>query len=132
MSRRQSAADVFAAIADPTRRAILRRLGDGEQPVSRLAEQFNVTLSAISQHIRILRDVGLVTARKAGRERVYRLNAAPLQSVSEWVAFYEPFWSGKLDALETYLEATANNNALLLPQKPQDRRPEKPEKREET
>ena len=105
MSRRQATTDVFAALADPTRRAILRQLGAGEQPVTALAQQFQVTLSAISQHIRILREVGLVTVRKAGRERVYRLDAAPLQSVAEWLAFYEPFWNDKLDALEIYLDA---------------------------
>ncbi len=109
MSRHQAAQDVYTAIADPTRRAILQRLGGGEASVTLLAEQFEVTLSAVSQHIRILREAGLVTVRKAGRERVYTLNAAPLQSVSEWLRFYEPFWNDKLAALGTYLDATALN-----------------------
>ena len=106
MSRHDAAEDVFTAIADPTRRAILRALGDGEQPVTMLAAQFEGSLSAISQHLRVLREANLVTARKAGRERVYRLNPAALKPVAEWVAFYEPFWSDKLAALETYLEQT--------------------------
>jgi DNA-binding transcriptional ArsR family regulator len=130
MSRRQSGTDVFAAIADPTRRAILRQLGAGEQSVTRLAGQFDVTLSAISQHIRILREVGLVTGRKAGRERVYRLNAAPLRSVAEWVAFYEPFWTDRLDALETYLDEldeTAEVNTPPILHKPQNLRSERRE-----
>ena len=107
MSRRQAHSDVFSAIADPTRRDILRRLGERELPVSALAEAFAVTLSAVSQHIRVLREAGLVTVRKVGRERMYRLNPAPLQTVAEWVAFYAPFWGEKLDALGDYLEETA-------------------------
>jgi len=101
--------DVFAAIADPTRRAILERLTSGELPVMALAQQFDVTLSAVSQHIRILREVGLVEARKAGRERVYRLNAEPLKAVAEWTRYYEPFWRSRLDALGEYLERQAED-----------------------
>jgi DNA-binding transcriptional ArsR family regulator len=104
MSRRLASNDVFLAIADPTRRGILDLLGAGEQPVSHLARQFDVTLSAISQHIRVLREVGLVAVRRVGRERRYRLNAEPLQEVSEWVQHYERFWQGKLDALGEHLE----------------------------
>ena len=111
MSRHPATNDVFAAIADPTRRAILLRLGAGEQPVTALAEQFEVTLSAISQHIRVLREVGLVDVRKEGRERIYRLNAAPLQTVFAWVRFYEPFWNDRLNALGDYLDRTAEYDA---------------------
>lgn len=111
MSRHDAAADVFTAIADPTRRTILRLLGSGEQPVMALAEQFEVSLSAISQHIRILREAGLVTVRKAGRERVYRLNPAALKPVADWIAFYEPFWNDKLTALETYLAEQEQNKS---------------------
>ncbi len=109
MSRHDAAMDVFTAIADPTRRAILRNLGSGELPVSALKAQFEVSLSAISQHLHILREVGLVTARKAGRERVYRLNPYALKPVADWIAFYEPFWNNKLDALETYLAEQEQN-----------------------
>ena len=111
MSRHDAATDVFTAIADPTRRTILRQLGSGELPVMALAEQFDVSLSAISQHIRILREAGLVTVRKAGRERVYRLNPAALKPVADWIAFYEPFWNDKLAALETYLAEQEQNNS---------------------
>ncbi len=116
MSRRQAATDVFSAIADPTRRGILQQLGAGEQPVMALAARFDITLSAISQQLRILRDVGLVTVRKDGRERLYRLDAAPLQSVAEWVQTYEPFWSGRLGALGSYLDRTADRPLKTLQQ----------------
>src|SRR5256885_6517650 len=107
MSRRLASHDVFLAIADPTRRGILDLLGAGEQPVSHLARQFDVTLSAISQHIRVLREVGLVAVRRVGRERRYRLNAGALQEVAEWVGHYERFWGEKLAALGEQLEKEA-------------------------
>ncbi len=106
MSRPQASQDVFTAIADPTRRDILVRLGEGELPVAALAAAFTMTLSAVSQQLRVLREAGLVTVRKAGRERLYRLNPEPLQTVAEWLSFYEPFWRQKLDALGDYIEET--------------------------
>jgi DNA-binding transcriptional ArsR family regulator len=109
MSRRHANSDVFAAIADPTRRAILRQLGDGEQPVTALAASFASTLSAVSQHIRVLHDAGLVTVRKAGRERLYRLNPEPLKTVADWLSFYEPFWNRRLEALAAYLDESGDD-----------------------
>ncbi|MEM7552551.1 MAG: metalloregulator ArsR/SmtB family transcription factor [Cyanobacteria bacterium P01_A01_bin.84] len=100
----QKKADVFAAIADPTRRAILDILRTGEQPVKQLAEPFAMSLPAISQHLQVLCEVGLVTMRKAGRQRFYRLNPQPLQQVSEWITHYEEFWQDKLGILGEYLE----------------------------
>jgi DNA-binding transcriptional ArsR family regulator len=104
VSRRSAATSVFQAIADPTRREILDLLGNGEQPVTELARRFEVTLSAISQHMRVLRDVGLVTFRRAGRERLYQLNAVALKEVADWVGQYERFWRDRLDALSEHLE----------------------------
>src|SRR5882724_7008574 len=104
MSRPQATSDVFQAIADPTRRALLDALREGEKPVMELASQFDVTLSAVSQHIRVLREAGLVAVRKSGRERYYALNAEPLQEVAEWVTQHEAFWLEKLDALAQHLE----------------------------
>ncbi len=104
MSRPAASADVFAAIADPTRRAILDRLLTGEQPVKQLAEPFAMSLPAISQHLQVLCDADLVQMRKAGRQRLYRLNPEPLRQVSNWIAEYEQFWQQKLDALGNYLE----------------------------
>jgi DNA-binding transcriptional ArsR family regulator len=104
VSRRSASSDVFRAISDPTRRRILDLLSGGERPLGELARQFQVTLSAISQQMRILRDAGLVTVRRAGRERHYRLNPDALQEVANWVGHYERFWQQKLAALGEQLE----------------------------
>ena len=104
MGRTTASADIFQAIADPTRRAILDQLQQGEQPVKQLAEPFAISLPAISQHLHVLCDVGLVTQQRSGRQRIYRLNPAPLKQVSDWVSQYEQFWKTKLDALGDYLE----------------------------
>jgi DNA-binding transcriptional ArsR family regulator len=91
MSRPAASRDIFQAIADPTRRALLDRLRDGEQPVKQLAEPFAMSLPAISQQLQVLCAAGLVTQRREGRQRLYQLNPAPLKQVSEWVAHYEKF-----------------------------------------
>ncbi|MEO1374659.1 MAG: metalloregulator ArsR/SmtB family transcription factor [Cyanobacteria bacterium J06635_10] len=104
MSRQSASADVFQVIADPTRRAILDLLRTGEQPVKQLAEPFAMSLPAISQHLQILCEAGLVEMRKSGRQRLYKLKPEPLKQVSNWVANYEQFWQKKLDALRDYLE----------------------------
>jgi DNA-binding transcriptional ArsR family regulator len=104
MSRRPATADVFRAIADPTRRRILDLLDREEQPVTDLARQFDVTLSAISQHLSILRQAGLVSERQLGRNRLYSLNANALKEVSDWIGQYERFWRERLETLEDELE----------------------------
>jgi DNA-binding transcriptional ArsR family regulator len=104
MSRPGASADIFQAIADPTRRAILDQLRDGEQSVKQLAEPFDMSMPAISQHLQVLGEAGLVQVRKVGRQRLYRLNPEPLKELSEWVNPYEQFWQEKLDALGKYLE----------------------------
>ena len=96
--------DVFRAIADPTRRGILDGLLAGEASVGTLARAFDISLPAVSQHLRVLREVGLVTEERVGRERRYRIRPAPLREVVDWVAQYERFWEGRLDALGRYLE----------------------------
>jgi DNA-binding transcriptional ArsR family regulator len=96
--------DVFAAIAAPARRAMLAKLAGGEMPVMELAESFDMTLSAVSQHLGVLRDAGLVSPTRRGRQRVYRLNPEPLRAVAEWLKFYEPFWIDRLNQLGQYLE----------------------------
>jgi DNA-binding transcriptional ArsR family regulator len=95
---------VFSAISAPPRRAILAQLAKREMPVLELAESFDMTLSAVSQHLSILRDAGLVTTRKAGRQRIYKLDPQPLKAVSDWVKSYESFWTDKLAALGEFLE----------------------------
>jgi len=107
MSRPAAYADVFQAIADPTRRSLLDQLRQGEQPVKHLAEPFGVSLPAISQHLSVLCEAGLVSQRKVGRQRFYRLNPEPLQQVFAWVEHYQQFWQEKLDALGDYLEETS-------------------------
>ena len=96
--------DVFQAIANPGRRAILDRLRGGEQPVLALAEPFDMTLPAVSQQLRVLRRAGLVRERRQGRQRFYRLNPEPLKDVRDWMRMYEKFWTRKLRSLGEYLD----------------------------
>ena len=104
MSRTAGSANVFTAIADPTRRAILDLLRQGEQPVKQIAQPFSMSLPAVSQHLSVLCEARLVIQRKEGRQRFYRLNPEPLKKVSDWVNHYEQFWQEKLDVLGDYLE----------------------------
>ncbi len=101
-----STVDVFRAISDPSRRAILDHLREGEMTVGDLVARFAMTQSAISQHLRILRDSRLVQVQKDGRLRRYRLNCKPLLEIYDWVAHYERFWQQKLDALDDFLGET--------------------------
>jgi DNA-binding transcriptional ArsR family regulator len=97
--------DIFAAIADPTRRSLLALLGEQQHlPVHALAAPFAMSRPAISQHLKILRDAGLVTEQMVGRERRYQLKAAPLKEVSDWVKQYERFWPQRLANLGAYLD----------------------------
>jgi len=100
----QAARDVFRAIADPTRRAILARLRAGPTPVNALAADFHQSRPAISRHLRVLRGAALVSEQRAGRERVYRLEARSLQRVAGWVEGYRAFWLTSMDNLKHYLE----------------------------
>jgi DNA-binding transcriptional ArsR family regulator len=96
--------DVFHAIAHPARRAILVGLKHGEKPASALAEPFAVSLPAISQHLKVLKEARLVTERREGRRRMYRLSARPLREVVSWVGEFEALWNERLDALGRYLD----------------------------
>ena len=98
------APDVFRAIADPTRRAILDLLRDGPKPVNSLVERFDVSRPAISKHLRILRECGVVSETRQGRERFYRIQPSQLQPVDTWILNYRRFWQGQLDALKLYME----------------------------
>jgi len=97
-------AEVFAAIAHPVRRRILDLLSERERPVNDLARYFGVSRPAVSQHLRILLDAGLVTESRHGRERRYRLIPQPLAEVSAWLAHYERFWQDRLQKLGDYLD----------------------------
>jgi DNA-binding transcriptional ArsR family regulator len=100
----QSAA-TWSALADPTRRAILDRLRDGSRTVSTLAAGFDVSRPAISQHLKVLLDAGLVGERKEGRQRYYSLHAQPLRAVDAWLSAYRRFWERNLLGLKEYVEA---------------------------
>jgi DNA-binding transcriptional ArsR family regulator len=97
--------EVFAALADPTRRAILGHLRQGEASVSELAAPFSVSLPAIAKHVRVLERAGLLAHRKTGRVRRCRIVADRLQLASDWLDTYRQFWNTRLDALAGHLEA---------------------------
>jgi DNA-binding transcriptional ArsR family regulator len=96
--------DVFHAIAHPARRAILVGLKGGEKPASALAEPFAVSLPAISQHLKVLKEARLVTERREGRQRLYRLSPRPLREVRSWIGEFESLWNKRFDALAAYLD----------------------------
>jgi len=95
----------FAALSDPTRRAILARLSQGESSVSELAEPFDVSLPAVLKHVHVLERAGLVEHEKEGRVRRCRLKAQPLRQAMSWLDHYRNFWEVRLDALERHLLA---------------------------
>ena len=94
---------VYGAIADPTRRAILAVLAGGEANVGGLAGRFPMSLNAVSKHVKVLERAGLVRRRIRGREHLLRLNPAPLREASRWLEHYRAFWDTRLDALEAFL-----------------------------
>jgi DNA-binding transcriptional ArsR family regulator len=98
----------FAALADPTRRAILARLTDGEATVGELAEPFPITVQAVSQHLRVLERAGLIERGRTAQLRPSRLRGAPLKEAAEWLESYRGFWDGSFDALERRLRASDN------------------------
>lgn len=93
----------FAALADPTRRAILARLTLGETSVGDLAAPFDMSLPAVSKHLKVLERAGLIARGREAQRRPCRLSAEPLHEVSDWVATYRRFWEQRLDRLEAYL-----------------------------
>ena len=94
----------FAALADPTRRAILARLALGEAGVTELAEPFQMSLPAVSKHLKVLERAGLITRSNQAQWRYCRLEPAPLKEVAEWVGGYQRFWDESYDRLDEYLE----------------------------
>lgn len=116
-----AASDVFHAIADDTRRALLDRLSRGEEAATALSEAFRMTQPAVSQHLKVLRHAGLVAERRVGRFRFYRLQPEPLREVADWVAHYEQFWRLKLAALGQLLTAVEQGRAAAKPKTPRAR-----------
>lgn len=94
---------IFAALADPTRRAILARLASGECSVTELAEPFDMSLPAVSKHLRVLERAGLVTRRRDAQWRPCRIEARPLKEVADWAEHYRHIWEARLERLDDYL-----------------------------
>ena len=99
MARPRSDTDVFRAVADPTRRELLDRLAAGDESMMKLAESFDMSLPAVSQHLKVLREAGLVEERREGRMRIYTLVPTPLREISDWIGQYEQFWQTRLRKL---------------------------------
>jgi DNA-binding transcriptional ArsR family regulator len=104
MSTRTSQADVFQAISDPSRRAMLDLLLERERPVGEIAEHFDLSFQGVSQHLGVLSQAGLVTRRKVGRYRYYRIDPVALEEVYDWVSRYRRFWRRSLARLGRYLD----------------------------
>ncbi len=98
--------ETFAALADPTRRAILERLVDGEATVNELAEPFPISVQAVSKHLKVLERAGLITRGRSAQLRPSRLQGAPLQQAVAWLETYRRFWEGSFDRLGERLQAT--------------------------
>ena len=95
----------FAALADPTRRAILARLALGETSVTELAEPFDMSLPAVTKHLKVLQRAGLITQSRQAQWRPCKLTPQPLQEAADWIEQYRRFWEARLDRLEAYLRA---------------------------
>ncbi|HWO64469.1 MAG TPA: metalloregulator ArsR/SmtB family transcription factor [Umezawaea sp.] len=104
MARAATTADAFNAVAEPRRRQILDLLVGGERAVNDLVDLLDLAQPLVSKHLRVLREVGLVDVRDSGRQRVYRLNAAPLKPIHDWVKNYERSWEERFRALDDVLE----------------------------
>ena len=103
MARAATTSDVFNAIAEPRRREILVLLRAGERPVTELAQELGMTQPGASKHLRVLREVGLVRDRKAGKQRLYGIDARGLRPVHEWTGGFERFWNESFDRLDAYV-----------------------------
>jgi DNA-binding transcriptional ArsR family regulator len=96
--------DVFQAVADPTRREIIRLLAEDELPIAAIVRHFPITRTAVNKHLEILTDAGLLNCRRTGRETRFKLRPDPLRQLQRWVSFYERYWDEHLDALRKYVE----------------------------
>jgi len=96
--------DAFMALADPTRRQIIQSLANGETAFGDIADQFEMSRPAVSQHLKVLREAGLVAVRRDAQRRIYRVEASGLREVDEWLEKVRRFWDGRLDDLERVLQ----------------------------
>lgn len=107
----------FAALADPTRRAILARLASGEASVTELAEPFAMSLPAVSKHLKVLERAGLITRGREAQWRPCRIEAGPLKDAADWLEHYRRFWEQSFDRLEDYLRDLRNKQKQQLKEK---------------
>jgi len=105
MAEEQQQYDVFQAIADPTRRRLLQLLAGEELSISTISSHFTMSRTAVTKHLHVLESAGLVVGQKMGREKLYCLEAKPLQKLQTWLTFYEQFWDNKLSILKDVVES---------------------------
>ena len=116
----------FAALADPTRRAILAKLALGETSVSKLAEPFAMSMPAVSKHLKVLERAGLITRGRDAQMRPCKIEATPLIGVDDWLTEYRKLWEERLDRLDDYLQVLKAQGAASPKQKKQGRKASKP------
>jgi DNA-binding transcriptional ArsR family regulator len=104
MARAATTTDAFNAVAEPRRRQILDLLAGGERPVNDLVSRIGLTQPQVSKHLKVLREVGLVSVRDEGRQRMYRLNGQTLKPIHDWVKAYERLWNERFEALDDVLD----------------------------
>jgi DNA-binding transcriptional ArsR family regulator len=105
MSATESKHDVFQAIADPTRRRLLKLLADKEMSIASITKCFPISRTAVNKHLHVLSEAGLVSSQKVGRETRYKLQPEPLFELKQWLSFFEQYWDDKLYALRQYVES---------------------------
>ncbi|MFS0762123.1 MULTISPECIES: ArsR/SmtB family transcription factor [Peribacillus] len=106
--------DVFQAIADPTRRKVLQLLAEGDLPISEITSHFSMSRTAIAKHLHILSEAELVSGRKVGREKRFRLQPEPLAELKQWLSFYDRFWDNKLSILKHAIENSGENGLKVI------------------
>jgi DNA-binding transcriptional ArsR family regulator len=109
MARSSTTSDAFYAVAEPRRRQILDLLGGGERPVNDLVASLGLAQPQVSKHLRVLREVGLVSVRGAGRQRLYKLNAERLKPIHEWVGTFEKVWDHQVARIKVRAERKVND-----------------------
>ena len=112
MARSPTTSDAFNAVAEPRRRQILDLLALGERPVNDMVHLLGMGQPQVSKHLRVLREVGLVTVRGVGQQRLYTLNAERLKAIYDWVRAFEPFWDHQLDRIKVRAERLAGERAV--------------------
>lgn len=106
--------DVFQAIADPTRRAVLHLLTKEELPISKITAHFPISRTAIAKHLHILSEAKLISGRKEGREKIYHLQPEPLEELQQWLSYYNQFWNNKLSMLKHVVENNGESETRII------------------